>query len=345
MSFALPLEVQAGASEWSAEAQVELGVACHEAGDLSGAERHYARAVALIQGYGPAKGRLVQLSQHHHREAYARMAEERPVAALAALVRAIELDPTNAAARSELALLISVRNRRDITKQCFVYHDPARGERIYRETFLRAWEYIASSGIPGEYLEFGVLGGFTARICCETLRDMLMLRQVHLYDSFDGLPEYTSPVDATSYDIAGRNLWADKMRFPDEYVAALGEPIHLHIARGLREVVSRDRVFVHRGFFSDTLRTPPDVKAAVVHLDCDLYQSTVEVLTSLADGDVFEDGCVLLFDDYNCFRASPQFGQRRAFREFLDSHDGYEASPWFTYGFNGAAYFLHRTTE
>jgi len=26
---------------------------------------------------------------------------------------------------------------------------------------------------------------------------------------------------------------------------------------------------------------------------------------------------------------------------FLEEQDRFEASPWFTYGFNGAAYFLH----
>ena len=65
------------------------------------------------------------------------------------------------------------------------------------------------------------------------------------------------------------------------------------------------------------------------------------MLTRLYEMDVFQDGCVLLFDDYNCFKASPYYGERRAFAEFLQEQHRFEASPWFTYGFNGAAYFLH----
>ena len=60
---------------------------------------------------------------------------------------------------------------------------------------------------------------------------------------------------------------------------------------------------------------------------------------------VFQDGCVLLFDDYNCFKASPYYGERRAFAEFLQEQHRFEASPWFTYGFNGAAYFLHERQD
>lgn len=329
------------AADWSAEDQVALGVAREEAGDPAGAERHYARAVSLIHGYGPARQRLAALGAGHHRRAHALVAENKAVAACGALVRAVELDPTNAAARAELADLLARRGRRDLTKQCFVYHDPARGEAVYREAFLRTWEYVASAGLVGDYLEFGVLAGFTARICCETMRDLLQLRRAYLFDSFDGLPDYHSPVDAGSYDVAGRNVWADRMRFPDAYVAELGEPIHEHVARGLREVVSPDRVAIRKGFYSDTLREPVGTKAAVVHVDCDLYQSTREVLTRLYETDVFQDGCVLLFDDFNCFKASPYYGERRAFAEFLREQDRFEASPWFTYGFNGAAYFLH----
>lgn len=331
----------ANESDWSAAHQVSLGSDLHAAGDLDAAERHYARAVALVQGYGPARQKLAELSQVYHRRAFSMLAEQKPVAACSCLVRTIELDPTNAAARNELATLIKYRNRRDLTKQCYVYHDPVRGEQVYRETFLRAWEFIGASGIVGDYLEFGVLAGFTARICCETLRDLLLLRRVYLFDSFDGLPEYSSSVDSNSYDIAGRNVWSDRMRFPDSFVAELGEPIDQHVKRGLREVVSPERIVVRRGFYSETLREPLGVKAAVVHIDCDLYQSTREVLTRLYETDVFQDGCVLLFDDFNCFKANPNFGERRAFREFLEEQDRFEASPWFTYGFNGAAYFLH----
>lgn len=176
------------------------------------------------------------------------------------------------------------------------------------------------------------------------MRDLFIFRQLHLFDSFDGLPEYTSPVDAGSWDIAGRNVWADRMRFSDDFVAQLGEPVHEHIRSRLSDVLPAERIFVYRGFFADTLKNDLHLKAALLHVDCDLYQSTREVLTRLYEMDVLQDGMVILFDDYNCFRASPNYGERRAFREFLEEQDRYTASPFFTYGFNGAAFFLHDRT-
>ena len=76
-------------------------------------------------------------------------------------------------------------------------------------------------------------------------------------------------------------------------------------------------------------------------MDCDLYQSAKEVLWRLHEMDVFQDGCVLMFDDWNCNKASPNYGERRAFEEFLCGQSRYASTPFFTYGFNGAAHFLH----
>ena len=95
------------------------------------------------------------------------------------------------------------------------------------------------------------------------------------------------------------------MRFTDDFVEELGKPVEEHIAGRLGEVVSADRINIHKGFYSETLTRPLPIKAALVHIDCDLYQSTKEVLSWLGKHDICTDGCVLLFDDWNCFRASP----------------------------------------
>ena len=58
-------------------------------------------------------------------------------------------------------------------------------------------------------------------------------------------------------------------------------------------------------------------KAAIVHLDCDLYISTKQVLDGLDRHGVMQDGTVLMFDDWNCHRANPAFGQRGALALFL----------------------------
>jgi tetratricopeptide (TPR) repeat protein len=327
-------------AQLDAAALVGRGREAQQSGDEETAVKHYRAALDLIHRFGPAREELGALAVTYWQRG-TELRETDPAGAKRHLVRAVEFDPTHREARAALEELIRAEGRRDLTTQCFVYHDPTRGERVYREAFLRALEYVAVAGITGEVLEFGVLGGFTARIAAETMRDLNIAKQLHLFDSFEGLPEYTSPVDAHSYDIEGRKLWSDRMRFSDDFVAALGEPIDQHIFSRLCDVLSPERLFVYRGFYSQTLQKPPAVKAALLHVDCDLYQSTCEVLWRLFEADVLQDGSVVLFDDYNCFKASPYFGERRAFREFLEGQRKFEATPFFTYGFNGAAFFLH----
>jgi len=53
---------------------------------------------------------------------------------------------------------------------------------------------------------------------------------------------------------------------------------------------------------------------------------------------------VLMFDDWNCNKASPNYGERKAFQEFLEKQGKYTSSLFFTYGFNGASFFLHDRT-
>jgi tetratricopeptide (TPR) repeat protein len=328
-------------ADLDAQAHVAGARALLAAGDEEGALARYALALDLIHGYGPARSDLAGFSARYCLEAAALQCAGSAAAAARKLVKAVEFNPGNREARQRLEAILQEQNRRDVTRQCFIYHDPQRGSQVYRETFLRALEYVAAAGIVGDVLEFGTLGGFTARIISETMRDLFIFKRLHLFDSFEGLPEYTSPVDANSYDVAGRKVWADKMRFSDSFIEELREPIDAHIYSRLCEVISPERIFIYRGYFEDTLRRPLPLKAALVHVDCDLYQSTKEVLTRLDEMGALQDGCVLLFDDYNCFKASPHAGERRAFREFLDGQDRFESSPFFTYGFNGAAFFLH----
>jgi O-methyltransferase len=342
---AAPAPAAAGPESHDAAHWTRLGEEAQRHGEVETAIAHYGRAMGLIHGYGPARARMLELSQSFTAKASRLLDDHDGPGAKRALVRAVELNPLDAEARAALDGLIARGRPYDLTKQCFVHIDPERGKAMYKEAFLRAYEYVTAAGLLGDVMEFGVLSGFTARLQCEIMRDLMIWKDVHLFDSFEGLPDYTSAVDRESYDIAVRNVWADRMRFPDEFVRDnLGSPVDVHIAARLAEVVSPDRIHVYRGFFAQTLAGLPPVKAAVVHIDCDLYQSTREVLEALFAKDVLQDGCVLLFDDYNCFRANPNFGERRAFREFLEGQQRFSSSPFFTYGFNGAAFFLHDLT-
>ena len=57
-------------------------------------------------------------------------------------------------------------------------------------------------------------------------------------------------------------------------------------------------------------------KAAVVHIDCDLYSSTKTVLTFIES--LLVDGTVIIFDDWYNFKGNPNLGEQRAFAEWSE---------------------------
>jgi O-methyltransferase len=321
----------------SADHFFQLGANARRDGNTAGAFAYFARANSLIYRHGPTAEALLAMSKDCQEASGLAPIEDR----FDLLVRSLEMNPGNDAVRSLVARTIESAQGADLTKTCFVFYDSERAREIHYEAYRRALEFVTLGGVAGDVMEFGVLGGWSARIFCETMRDIFNLNNIRLFDSFEGLPEYDSEVDRSSYEIAGRNVWSDKMKFPDEFLRQFGQPHHLHIREKLSEIVRAERIFMHKGFYSETLKAPPEAKAAIVHLDCDLYQSTLEVFEGLHRGKCFQDGTVLLFDDWNCNRGNPGFGQRRALQEFLASQSEFTATPWYTYGFNGAAHILH----
>jgi hypothetical protein len=301
----------------------------------------YARALRIVNRYPPAKADLDLIAKSLFGEAIAVRDTGNAAGAIALLVRSRELNPDSGEVRGELERLLRLEPpRTDLTRRCFIFPDATRAEAWYREAIRTCLEFVAYGGIDGEVLEFGVLAGWTARIFAETLRDLHYLCDLYLFDSFGGLPRQKHPNDAASPDV-NRGVWRDEMDV-SVLEGSIGEPVDEHIRHWLSTVISADRIKLRRGFFSDTLDAPLDCKAALVHLDCDLYSSTLEVLQALDTRSVLQDGTVLMFDDWNCNRASPQFGQRRAFAEFLKSRVGtWEASPFLNYGYNSAAFILH----
>lgn len=320
---------------------VERARACRSQGKIAEAVGHLYRAAAIVHQFPHAVIELRQIARLYVAAADIALACGDRARALSLVVSALECHPKEPGARKLLAQIESSYSGPDTTKHCYVFYDADRANAVHREAVRRCLEFTAISGIIGDVFEFGVLAGWTSRIFAETMRDLMIMGDLRLYDSFEGLPEYDSVIDRESWEIGGRNIWADKMKFGDDFVASLGGDLAGHIKGRLSTVIRGERIRTFPGFYSDSLRQPTTAKAALVHMDCDLYQSTVEVLDFLERSDALQDGCVVMFDDWNCNKASPWFGERRAFREFLERQDRYTSSQFFTYGFNGAAFILH----
>jgi len=86
------------------------------------------------------------------------------------------------------------------------------------------------------------------------------------------------------------------------------------------------RVLVVKGWYKqsltyDTKREYQLNLAAVIHVDCDLYSSTVDVLAFIKD--IVQIGTILIFDDWYAFRDEEKkedFGEQKAFEEWSLRH-------------------------
>lgn len=216
---------------------------------------------------------------------------------------------------------------------------PDLARTAYLGAFERAIEYARYEKLPGDVYEFGTYAGFTARLLAQTMASFHLPSKLHLFDSFEGFPASESAIDQACprYDV---------MKIWQKGGLALPEGVVAHLHERLSSLLPEGKLAIHPGFFDKTL---PDVckgqKVSILHLDCDLYESTLYVLSTLADMDCLQDGVVMLFDDFYCNRANPHFGEQAALRDFLARYPRYSAQPWFTYSWGAAAWFLNDGTN
>jgi O-methyltransferase len=207
--------------------------------------------------------------------------------------------------------------------------------KVYGEAFEKVILYLKGTRVQGPIVEFGTYRGFTARRIAELVAREGYQAALYLYDSFEGFPDHGQGPDADSYEVKANGRWQ-----PGRF-GTRGDVPH-RIERALGAILSPARVHVVKGFFDQTLdRHLPQEKCALVHVDCDLYSSAKYVLGKLYEKSLYQDGCVVLFDDYNCNRANPMMGERRALREFLHEQPRWQCSPWFSYGWHGQAFIFH----
>tara|TARA_Y100000052_G_scaffold27554_2_gene36269 strand:- start:12411 stop:13133 length:723 start_codon:yes stop_codon:yes gene_type:complete len=153
--------------------------------------------------------------------------------------------------------------------------------------YLRA--AIKEAPADGQILEFGVAGGNSIR----KIAALAPNRQVHGFDSFEGLPE--------------------------DWSGALAKKGQFSQNKKLPKVPSN--VTFHVGWFDDTL--PGFVKEntdpiSLLHVDCDLYGGTKIILTEAAH--LIRPGTMVLFDEYFNY-PSWRHHEYKAWQEFVAEHE------------------------
>ena len=216
--------------------------------------------------------------------------------------------------------------------------------RMIFEALTQGVQFVCNNAVDGDVAEFGTMTGFSTYSIARAMayyQDMyagymrkagVQRKVLRLFDSFEGLPRPDHEVDREAPNVqSGRWRESDfKGLTPDELLALCGS------------TYDKERIQIHSGWFRDTLATiPAATKFAMLHLDCDLYSSTAEVLDYVFTAGLVADGCVIFFDDWNCNRASPRFGQRRAWGEAVEKHR-IENSDGGDYAVLGHRFIIHR---
>lgn len=170
--------------------------------------------------------------------------------------------------------------------------------------------------LDGMIVEAGVARGGSAVLMASNLAGERKLRG---YDTFEGIPE---PSESDGEDAVQRfqRIEAGKAEglggnryygYEDDLLNEVRENIRRY---GID--VDGETVALIKGEFEKTLEFPPATRIALVHVDCDWYESVVCVLRRV-ETNVVGDGLIVV-DDYLDYS-----GARRATDEFLEETDHY----------------------
>jgi len=173
-------------------------------------------------------------------------------------------------------------------------------------------ETVVSENVPGDLVETGVWRGGS----CIFMRGVLKAlgvkdRVVWLADSFEGLPK----PNAEDYPSDEGN----RLHAYDE----LSIPLDAVKDTFARYELLDEQVKFLKGWFRDTLPDAPIEKLAVLRLDGDMYESTMDALKNLYDR--VSPGGFIIVDDYGayaaCRKAVHDFREERGISEEIHEID------------------------
>ena len=205
-------------------------------------------------------------------------------------------------------------------------------------------------GVDGDVAEFGTFTGRTAIALSAGIANAEAIygnkltrlglsgdgtKSIHLFDSFEGLPEISDENDKAC-PLYSSGLWVK-----GSFNADLARMNPDNLRMNCEQLLPKERVNIYKGWFSDTIPLiDPGLKLSLIHIDCDLYSSTMDVLEGLINGDHIQSGALIFFDDWDCNAASPDFGERKAWADLVKKYS-IRFSPEQNYGAFGYSVIFH----
>jgi O-methyltransferase len=181
-------------------------------------------------------------------------------------------------------------------------------DKVY--ALIQAVRYVTRHRIPGDVVECGVWRGGSMQAAARTLLALNdTSRDLHLFDTFDGMPAPSARDVRRSDDRTAEELLAEEERERSLVwaVASLED-----VRQGFAQIpYPRERIHFVKGRVEDTIPEHAPDRISILRLDTDWYESTRHELEHLYPR--LSPGGVLLLDDYGYWE-----GAREAVDEFLE---------------------------
>ena len=198
-------------------------------------------------------------------------------------------------------------------------------ERFKYIHILEAVNYLKVAELPNVFFEFGCHSGRTYTAALLASKFLNFELENFAFDSFEGLPKTSKDEDGC---FESGTFYTTKKDF-------------VKIIKKRSGFLLKDEQLI-QGFYekslTDELAKKLPKSVGFVHIDVDLYSSTVTVLEFIKK--FLVSGTVLLFDDWYCFAPGKEMGERKALNEFLKLNPNFAVEPWKAYSTFGQSFFV-----
>ena len=185
----------------------------------------------------------------------------------------------------------------------------------------------------GSYLEFGVFTGSSFNYAMKVNKRIEKLGYKNIdcefigFDSFQGFGDIKKDDEHPNYK---------------DHVFSVNE---VKILRNIEKCAKGQKYRIIKGFYKDTIKnkTTKDLKiekAKIVMIDCDLKEPTTLALEFIKPS--FQEGTIILFDDYVFFKGSKDKGEYGAFADFKKKHPEILFRRIFDYGYGSRAFIVYK---
>lgn len=191
-------------------------------------------------------------------------------------------------------------------------------EIIYSQTFRqaeklkfyqRAFDFLYSNKIEGDYFEFGCHRARTFRFAMREAIIKRMKMRFHAFDSFEGLPDHGNNHNQNPWHLKG-NLSTSEQEFK-KLISKFSKMIEVKIYKGFYEKTLNKKLV--------SILKKKKIKCSFINIDCDLEVSVQKSLDFALN--FIQDGTILQVDDYyTTYKGNPTKGIPLVVKNLLKKH-------------------------